>query len=69
MDLEVSMVLMQLKMELETQKLGELLKVFYKAWIFINKIIWWNKIIEAKNKILKSWLDRAEWDNNEFILY
>lgn len=69
MDLVALMVLMLLKMVWETQKHGELLKVFYKVWIFINKTIWWNKITEVKNKILKNWLDRAEWDNNEFILF
>ena len=69
MDLVAIMVLMELKMAWETQKRGELLKAFYKVWIFINKTIWWNKITELKNKILKNWLDRAEWDNNEFILF
>lgn len=69
MDLVALMLLMLLKMVWETQKHGELLKVFYKVWIFINKTIWWNKITEVKNKILKNWLDRAEWDNNEFILF
>ena len=69
MDLVAIMVLMELKMVWETQKHGELLKAFYKVWIFINKTIWWNKITEVKNKILKNWLDRAEWDNHEFILF